>query len=116
MFGVLAEAHGRMTGEINHRIHRLQKIMVSFQLCISVFRGCDLCIETKRLVYQTVVLGILCTVQRSGLQLRYLETFHHCCTRCIMGIGHAVQWTEHNTTAQLAECFGMRESISILLS
>ena len=33
-----------------------------------------------------------------------------------MGIGCAVQWTEHITTAQLAECFSMRESISILLS
>ena len=28
----------------------------------------------------------------------------------------AVQWAEHITTAQLAERFGMRESISILLS
>ena len=33
-----------------------------------------------------------------------------------MGIGHAEQWAEHITTTQLAEHFGMRESVSILLS
>ena len=48
--------------------------------------------------------------------MKKLETFHRCCIRCIMGIGCAVQWAEHITTAQLAKCFGMRESISILLS
>ena len=33
-----------------------------------------------------------------------------------MGIGRAVQWAEHITTTQLAERFGMRESISNLLT
>ena len=33
-----------------------------------------------------------------------------------MGIGRAVQWAERITTAQLAECFGMCESISNLLT
>ena len=33
----------------------------------------------------------------------------------IMGIGRTVQWAKHFTTAQLAECFGMRESIGHLL-
>ena len=33
-----------------------------------------------------------------------------------MGIGRAVHWAEHITTTQLAECFGVRESSSILLS
>ena len=48
--------------------------------------------------------------------MRKLETFHHRCVRCIMGIGHAEQWAEHITTTQLAERFGMCESVSILLS
>ena len=30
---------------------------------------------------------------------------------CIMGVGRAVQWALHNTTAQLAERFDMKESI-----
>ena len=48
--------------------------------------------------------------------VRKLETFHRCCIRCIMGIGRTVQWAEHITTIQLAERFGMHESVSILLS
>ena len=48
--------------------------------------------------------------------MKKLETFHRRCIRCIIGIGCTVQWAEHITTAQLAERFGMRESISTLLS
>ena len=44
-----------------------------------------------------------------------LEWFHCLCVRCIMGVGRAVQWAQHITTAQLAECFGMKESIGHLL-
>ena len=32
-----------------------------------------------------------------------------------MGVGKAVQWAQHITTAQLAERFGMNESINHLL-
>ena len=32
-----------------------------------------------------------------------------------MGVGRAVQWGQHITTVQLAECFGMKESIGHLL-
>ena len=48
--------------------------------------------------------------------VRKLETFHRRCVRCITGIGRAVQWEKRITTTQLAERFGMRESISNLLT
>ena len=48
--------------------------------------------------------------------VRKLETFHRHCVRCIMDIGRAVQWAERITTTQLAERFGMHESIGNLLT
>ena len=55
--GSLVEAHGRMTGEVNCQI--AQTLKAFGELCNSVFKARDLSIETKRLVYQSVVLGIL---------------------------------------------------------
>ena len=46
-----------MTGEVNHRIAQASKIFG--ELCNSVFKAHDLSIETKRHVYQSVVLGTL---------------------------------------------------------
>ena len=43
--------------------------------------------------------------------VRKLEWFRRCYVHCIMGVGRAVQWAQHITTAQLAERFGMKESI-----
>ena len=62
-------------------------------------------------VYQSVVVGILLysaeTWAPTQVLVKKLEIFHRRCVRCIMGIGRAVRWAEHITTAQLAECFGM---------
>ena len=79
-----------------------------------MFLARDLSLETKQLVYQSVVLGM---VQRPmQVIVKKLEIFHRRCVRCIMGIGKAVQWAQHITTIQLAEYFGMQETIGNLLS
>ena len=79
-----------------------------------MFLARDLSLETKQLVHQSVVLGM---VQRPmQVIVKKLEIFHHCCVRCIMGIGKAVQWAQHITTIQLAEYFGMQQTIGNLLS
>ena len=46
--------------------------------------------------------------------VRKLEWFHHCCIYCILGVGRAVQWAQHVTNAQFAECFGMEGFIGHL--
>ena len=83
------------------------------------FKACDLSIEIERLVHQSVVFGILLysakTWAPTQLLVKKLETFHRSCIKCIMGIGCIVQWAEHISTAQLAEHFGMQESVSFLL-
>ena len=82
--------------------------------------ACDLSLETKQLVYQSVVLGVLLygveTWAPTQVLVRKLQTFYRRCVRCIMSIERAVQWAECITTTQLAERFGMCESIGNLLT
>ena len=79
----------------------------------------DLSLETKRQVYFSVVLGVLLhgaeTWAPTQVLVRKLEWFHRRCVGCIMGVGRAVQWAQHITTAQLAECFGRKSSLAISL-
>ena len=87
-------------------------------LCSSGFMVHNLSLETKRLVYHSVVLGTLLYGAEAWtptqVLVRKLETFHHHCIRCIMGVGRTVQWAEHITIGQLAEHFGMLESVGNL--
>ena len=55
--GSLVEATGRMTGEVDHRIVQASKAFGS--LHSAVFMAHDLSLETKRLVYRSVVLGYM---------------------------------------------------------
>ena len=116
--GSLIEAHGGMTGEANRRIAQASRVFG--ELHSSVFLVHDLSLETKQLVYQSIVLDALLygaeTWPPTQVTVRKLETFHRRCVRCMMGIGRAVQWAQHITTIQLAEHFGVRESVGNLLS
>ena len=115
--GSLVEASGRMTGEIDQHIVQASKAFGS--LHSAVFLARDLSLETKRLVYCSVVLGVLLygveTWAPTPVLVRKLEWFYCGCIHCIMSVGNAVQWAQHITTAQLAEHFGMNESINHLL-
>ena len=66
-------------------------------------------------MYYSVVLGVLLYGAVGHPLARELKWFHHRCVHCIMGFGKAVQWAQHITSAQLAERFGMKESIGHLL-
>ena len=115
--GSLVEASGRMTGEVDQCIVQASKAFGSLRS--AVFLAHDLSLETKRLVYCSVVLGVLLygveTWAPTLVLVRKLEWFHRGCIHCIMCVGKAVQWAQHITTAQLAERFGMNESINYLL-
>ena len=115
--GSLVEASGRMTGEIDQHIVQASKALGSLRS--AVFLAHDLSLETKRLVYCSVVLGVLLygaeTWAPTQVLVRKFEWFHRHCVRRIMGVAKAVQWAQHITTAQLAERFGMNEFINHLL-
>ena len=117
--GSLVEATGRMTGEVDHRIVQASKAFGS--LCSAMFMAHDLNLETKRLVYRSVVLGVLLysaeTWAPMQVLIRKLEWFHRHCVYCIMGVGGLFSGQKPQRILplpQLAEHFGMRESISHL--
>jgi len=78
-----------MTGEVDCQITQASKAFG--ELCNSVFLASDLSLENKRLVYQSVVLGVLQygveTWAPTQIILKKLENFHRRCVRCIMGMG-----------------------------
>ena len=95
-------------------------LFYSILLLLYSILACDLSLDTKQLVYQSVVLGFLLfgaeTWVPTQIIVKKLETFHRCCVRGIIGIGKAVQWGQYITTIQLAECFSMQETVGNLLS
>jgi len=107
--GSVIEACGGVSGEVNCRIAQASKIFG--HLCSLVFLARDLGLETKRLVYQSVVLGVLLYGAEfwapTQVTVWKLETFHCRCVRSITGIGKAVQWAQHISSIQLAEYFGL---------
>ena len=106
-----------MVGEINIRI--AQAVRTFGSLCRSVFIASDLTMETKRMVYRSVVLGVLLYGAEIWAPtqeiVNKLNRFHWHCVRCIVGVNRAVQWREHLTTEELAGRFGVVESIGDLL-
>jgi len=75
--GSLIEASGGITGEIDRQIAQVSKAFG--ELRNFVFLACDLSLETKRLVYQSVVLGFLLygaeTWALTQIIVKKLETF-----------------------------------------
>ena len=80
-----------MTGEVDH--HFVQASRASGSLHSAVFMAHDLSVETKRLVYRSVVLRVYGAETRGPTQVlvRKLEWFYHHCLRCIMGVWRVVQ-------------------------
>ena len=85
-WGLLVKATGRMTEEIDCRIVQASKALGS--LHSAVFMSHDLNVETKRLVYYSVVLGVLFYDAEmwtpTQVLIRELERFYHHCVHCIM--------------------------------
>ena len=81
----------------------------------SVFTASDLTLETKRMLYRSVVLGVSIYVAETWAPIeelvRKLDRVHQHCVQCILGVSRTVQWKQHLTTAELARGFGMLESI-----
>ena len=116
--GSIVEAKGGIAQEVGERIAKASKAFGALRE--PIFRKCDLSLRTKRKVYRAVVLGVLLygsetwTTKRDTI--RRLEVFHNRCLKGILGITAAQQRTEHLSTVQIAEHFGMRESLEDLMT
>ena len=80
----------------------------------SVFQDSDLSVTSKRLVYVSVVLGVLlCGSETWAIKSRTmqkLEAFHNRCMGCILGITSEQQIQERITTVQVRR-FGLHCSL-----
>ena len=110
--GSLVEACGGIVGEVSYRIAQASRAFGS--LHDSVFTASDLTIETKTMVYRSVVLLYGAETWTPTQELiSKLDRFHRHCVCCILGISRTVQWKEYLTTAELAGRFGMVESRAV---
>ena len=103
--------NGQLGCEIDARVAKAAKAFG----CIrnSIFQ--NLSTPTKRKVYQATVLPILLygaeTWPTKAIHLKRLAGFHNHCVRTILGVSRYEQWTEHLSTVQMNEEFGMPGSI-----
>ena len=116
--GSLVEECGGVVGEVGCRIAQASRVFGSLR--DSVFAASDSTLQTKRLLYRSVVLGVLLygaeTWAPTQELVSKLDRFHRRCVRSILGVSRFIQWKDHLTTAELAGRFGMVESIGDLLS
>ena len=116
--GSLVEACGGMVGEVGCRIAQASRTFGSLR--DSVFVASDLSLETKRMVYRSVVLGVLLygaeTRALTQELVGKLDRFHRHCVCCILGMSRTIHWKGHLTTEELAGHFDMVESIDDLLT
>ena len=74
---------------------------------------------TKRKVYQAIVLPILLygaeTWPVKAIHLKRLTGLHNRCVCTILGVSRYQQWTEHITTTQMNEEFGIPGSIQEIM-
>ena len=86
--GSVVECHDGMNAELTARVSRAATIFGAMRR--SVFSDKLLCLQTKRMVYQAVVLGVLLyaveTWPIKQSNLHSLVVFHHLCLRNILGI------------------------------
>ena len=87
--------------EINHRIAQSFTILCFSWLAILVWKR-KVC-----MVYQSIMLGMYGaeTLAPTQIIVRKLETFHHHCVKCIIGIGTTVQWAQHTWYHHAQEMF-----------
>ena len=85
----------------------------------SIFQNKRLSTSINREVYRATVLSVLLygteTWAVKAHSLRRLSGFHNRCIRSIMGVSKVQQWKERITSTELAEEFGMTETMKDIL-
>ena len=111
--GALVSSSGGIEGEVRERIGHSSRVFGMLRK--AVFQDSDLSVSSKRLVYMSVVLGVLLygseTWAIKSRTMHKLEAFHNRCMRCILGITSEQQIQERITTVQLRRRFGLHCSL-----
>ena len=111
--GSIVEAHGEILKEVEDRIARASRAFGA--LCRPVFHDNKLSLETKRMVYRAVVMGVLLYGAEAWVNkravTRKLESFNNKCLRRILGITKAKQRTGRITSAEVRRRFGVEEML-----
>ena len=85
-----------------------------------VFQDGSLSRQTKKMVYQAVVLGVLLyaaeTWPAKQKDIRRLEGFHHRCLRSILGINRVQQCVQHISNEEVRKQFDMQTSLTVMIA
>ena len=114
--GSVMECHGGVNAELTARVSRAATIFGAMRR--SVFSDKLLCLQTKRMVYQAVVLGVLLyavdTWPIKQSNLHSLEVLHHRCLRNILGISKLQQ--KHMSNEEVRHRMGLLLPLSDIIS
>ena len=117
--GAIVEGNGNIMSDVERRVAKASRAFGALRR--TVFKEKDLTLKTKRLVYRPVVLGILLydaetwAMNSKRVHSRKFEVFHNRCLRAIMGITTEQQRTNHISSVQVSQMFGMEESMEDLI-
>ena len=116
--GSVVESHGWVMLDLDDKIARASRAFGALQK--PVFRDGSLSLVTKKVVYQTVVLGILLyaaeTWPAKQKDIRRLEGFHHRCLQSILGICRMQQCLQHISNEKLRQWFGIPTSLEVMIA
>ena len=85
----------------------------------SVFQKSSLSRQTKKIVYQVVVLGVLLYAAETWLakqNIRRLKGFHDHCLRSILGINRVQQCVQHISNEEMRKRFDMQIPLSVKIT
>ena len=116
--GSVVECRGSVNAELTARVLRAATVFGAMRR--SVFSDKLMCLQTKRMVYQAVVLGVLLyaveTWPIKQSNLHPLEVFHYHCLRNILGISKSQQIAQHISNEEVRHRMGLLSPLSDIIS
>ena len=116
--GSVVECRGGVNAELTARVSQAATIFGAMRR--SVFSDKLLCLQTKRMVYQAVVLGVLLyaveTWPIKQSNLHSLEVFHHQCLRNFLVISKSQQIAQHISNEEVRHRIGLLSPLSDIIS
>ena len=116
-FGSNISRDGEVKGEVAVRLGKASRAFGCLRS--AVLQNQKFSVKIKREVYRSVVLLTLLygaeTWTVKAESVRRLRGFHNRCIRSMMGVSRLKQWKERITSRELAERFGMTDSMTDIL-
>ena len=108
---------GEVKGEVAVRLGKASRAFGCLRS--AVLQNQKFSVKIKREVYRSVVLPTLLSGAETWTvkaeSVRRLCGFHNRCIRSMMGVSRLKQWKERITSCELAERFGMTDSMTDIL-